>query len=59
MMLNYQYVANNKYANGDGKYIIGYDDQGIPTTDPTAADSSYGDLGVSYSMLACRFEINF
>ncbi|MBO7197474.1 MAG: hypothetical protein J6V28_01595 [Tidjanibacter sp.] len=59
MMLNYQYVANNKWANGNGKLIVGYNSNGEPTTDPSAVNSSYGDVGVSYSMMACRFEVNF
>lgn len=57
MMLNYQYVNNNKYANGNGKLSIGLDSEGNPTTDPSAVTGK--DAGVDYSMLACRFEINF
>ncbi len=59
IMVNYQYVKNNKYANGNGKLYVGYDSAGAPTTDPSAVDSSKGDVGVGYNMLACRFEINF
>ncbi len=57
MMLNYQYVTNNKYANGNGKLNIGLNSEGEPTTDPAAVAGK--DTGVNYSMLACRFEINF
>lgn len=58
-MLNWQYVKNNKYANGNGKLIVGYDAAGAPTTNPAdvAADSSK--IGVGYNMMACRFEVNF
>ena len=57
MMLNYQYVKNNKFANGNGKLLVGLNEAGEPTTNPSevAGDKS----GVGYNMLACRFEINF
>ena len=57
MMFNYQYVANNKYANGNGKLNIGLNEAGEPTTDP--AEVTGKDAGVHYNMLSCRFEINF
>lgn len=57
IMLNYQYANNNKYANGNGKLNIGLDSEGNPTTAPSAVTGK--DAGVDYSMLACRFEINF
>ncbi len=59
MMLNFQHVANNKYANGNGKLIVGHNAAGEPTTSPADVDPSKGDVGVSYNMLACRFEVNF
>ena len=59
MMLNYQYVKNNKYANGNGKLIVGHDAAGAPTTDPAAVDAAKGSVGVGYNMLTCRFEVNF
>jgi phosphate-selective porin OprO/OprP len=59
MMLNYQYVTNNKYANGNGKLIVGHNAAGEPTTNPDDVDSSMGSVGVGYNMLSCRFEVNF
>ena len=59
MMLNYQYVTNNKFANGNGKLIVGHDAEGQPTTNPEAVDAAKGAVGVAYSMLSCRFEVNF
>lgn len=57
MMLNYQYVKNNEYANGNGKLNIGLNEAGEPTTIPTEVVGK--DAGVGYNMMACRFEINF
>jgi hypothetical protein len=57
MMLNYQYVKNNAYANGNGKLNIGLNAAGEPTTNP--AEVAGNKSGVGYNMLACRFEINF
>ena len=57
MMLNYQYVKNNKWANGNGKLNVGLDADGSPTTNPL--DVVGDKVGVGYNMLACRFEINF
>ena len=59
MMVNYQYVKNNKYANGNGKLLVGYDAEGTPTTNPADVDSAKGFSGVGYNMLSCRFEVNF
>lgn len=57
MMLNYQYVNNNRYANGNGKLNIGLNEAGEPTANPSEVVGK--DAGVDYSMLSCRFEINF
>lgn len=57
MMLNYQYVKNNKFANGNGKLNIGLNAEGEPTSNP--AEVAGNKSGVGYNMLACRFEINF
>ena len=57
--LNYQYTNNDRYANGRGKLIIGHDATGAPTTDYKKAVEGKGKGGVSYHMLAMRFEINF
>lgn len=57
MMLNYQYVKNNKWANGNGDFYVGRDSSGAPTTSPT--DVVGDKAGVGYNMMACRFEINF
>ncbi len=59
MMVNYQYVTNNKYANGNGKLIVGHNAAGEPTTNPAEVDASKGSVGVGYNMLSCRFEVNF
>lgn len=57
MMLNYQYVKNNKYADGNGKLNIGLDEAGSPTSSPTEVVGDHP--GIGYNMLACRFEVNF
>ena len=57
MMLNYQYVKNNEYANGNGKLIVGLNEAGEPSTNPTEVVGKKS--GVGYNMLSCRFEINF
>ena len=58
-MLNWQYVKNNKYANGNGDYVVGYDSAGAPTTNPADVASDSSKIGLGYNMLACRFEVNF
>ena len=57
MMLNYQYVKNNKWANGNGKLIVGHNAAGEPTTNPEEVVGKK--TGVGYNMLSCRFEVNF
>ena len=59
--LNYQYVNNDRYANGKGKLkcgIASYDAQGNPvgTKDFTKIT---GDAGVRYHMLLARFQVAF
>lgn len=58
MMLNYQYVMNDKYANGKGSLYVGYDLLGNRTKDPTAVDITR-ENGVSYHMILARFQIAF
>lgn len=59
--LNYQYVKNDRYANGKGELKCGvesYDAQGNPvgTKDFTKITS---DAGVRYHMLLARFQVAF
>lgn len=58
-MLNYQYVNNDRYANGKGKLYCGLDADGNPTKDYTKVVAEAGDAGVNYHMLLARFQIAF
>ena len=57
--LNYQYVNNDRYANGKGKLYVGLDADGNPTKDFTKVVAGEGDAGVNYHMLLGRFQIAF
>ena len=57
--INYQHSNNDRYANGKGKLIVGHDATGKPTSDFTKVVEPKGKGGVSYNMLAVRFEIDF
>ncbi len=57
--LNYQYVNNDRYANGKGKLYCGLDAAGNPTKDFTQVDLAQGEGGVNYHMLLARFQIAF
>jgi phosphate-selective porin OprO/OprP len=57
--LNYQYVNNDRYANGKGKLVCGLDSDGKPTNKYTAVDALAGDAGVNYHMLLARFQVAF
>lgn len=57
--LNYQFVNNDRYANGKGKLYVGLDADGNPTKDYTKVVSGDGDAGVNYHMLLGRFQIAF
>jgi len=57
--LNYQYVNNDRYANGKGKLYVGLDANGAPTKDYTKVVAKDGDAGVNYHMLLGRFQIAF
>jgi phosphate-selective porin OprO/OprP len=57
--LNYQYVNNDRYANGKGKLYVGLDANGNPTKDYTKVSAKDGDAGVNYHMLLGRFQIAF
>jgi phosphate-selective porin OprO/OprP len=59
IVLNYQYVNNDRYANGKGKLNVGLDAAGNPTKDFTKVVAKDGDAGVNYSMLLGRFQIAF
>lgn len=58
-VINYQYVNNDRYANGKGKLFVGHDATGNPTKDFTKVVEKKGDAGVDYSMLAFRFQVAF
>lgn len=57
--LNYQYVNNDRYANGKGKLYVGRDADGNATKDFTKVVNGEGDAGVNYHMLLGRFQIAF
>ena len=57
--LNYQYVNNDRYANGKGKLYVGYDAAGNATKDFTKVVDEAGDAGVNYHMLLARFQVAF
>ena len=57
--LNYQYVNNDRFANGKGKLYCGLDAAGNPTKDFTQVDMDAGDAGVNYHMLLARFQVAF
>ena len=57
--LNYQYVNNDRYANGKGKLYVGLDADGKPTKDFTKVVAEDGQAGVNYHMLLARFQVAF
>jgi len=57
--LNYQYVNNDRYANGKGKLYVGLDADGNPTKDFTKVTAADGEAGVNYHMLLARFQVAF
>ena len=57
--LNYQYVNNDRYANGKGKLYVGLDAAGNKTKDYSAVVNEAGDAGVNYHMLLARFQVAF
>ena len=59
MALNYQYVNNDRYANGKGKLYVGLDADGNATKDFTKVVNEAGDAGVNYHMLLARFQVAF
>ena len=59
MALNYQYVNNDRYANGKGKLYVGLDADGNATKDFTKVVAKDGEAGVNYHMLLARFQVAF
>ena len=59
MALNYQYVNNDRYANGKGKLMCGLDAEGKATNKFTNAVDADGEAGVNYHMLLARFQVAF
>ncbi|MBQ3739216.1 MAG: hypothetical protein II862_09590 [Bacteroidales bacterium] len=57
--LNYQYVNNDRYANGKGKLYCGLDAAGNATKDFTQVATPDGEAGVNYHMLLARFQVAF
>ncbi|MBR5377496.1 MAG: hypothetical protein IK135_00050 [Bacteroidales bacterium] len=57
--LNYQYVNNDRYANGKGKLYCGLDADGKATKDFTKVTAPDGEAGVNYHMLLARFQVAF
>ena len=59
LALNYQYVNNDRYANGKGKLYVGLDADGNATKDFTKVVAADGEAGVNYHMLLARFQVAF
>ena len=59
LALNYQYVNNDRYANGKGKLYVGLDAAGNATKDYKAVVGGAGEAGVNYHMLLARFQVAF
>jgi phosphate-selective porin OprO/OprP len=59
IMLNFQHVNNDRYANAKGKSYVGYDLDGKPTKNPAKVVAKSGKAGVDYNMLALRFQVAF
>ena len=59
MALNYQYVNNDRYANGKNGLKCGLDADGKATTDYKLVVDNAGDAGVNYHMLLARFQVAF
>lgn len=59
IVINYQMVNNDQYANGKNSFICGYDSNGNPTTKFENVNVSKGQVGADYQMLAMRFQIAF
>ena len=57
--LNYQYVNNDRYANGKGKLFVGLDADGNKTKDYTKVVNEAGDACANYHMLLARFQVAF
>ena len=57
--LNYQYVNNDRYANGKDKLKVGLDANGKATTDYTKVVAEDGQAGVNFHMLLARFQVAF
>jgi phosphate-selective porin OprO/OprP len=58
-MLNYGIVDYDRYANGRGKFAIGYTAAGAPTTNPQLITAAKGKGGNDFNVLALRCEVNF
>lgn len=58
-MVNYGIVDHDRYATGRGKFAVGYDAAGKPTTKPNLVVAPSGKAGNDYRVLALRCEVNF
>ena len=59
MALNYQYVNNDRYANGKGKLVCGLDASDKPTNNFANVVGDAGEAGVNYHMVLARFQVAF
>ena len=59
MALNYQYVNNDRYANGKNSLKCGLGADGKATSDFKQVVDEAGDAGVNYHMLLARFQVAF
>ncbi len=59
MMLNYNYLNHDRYANGKGKLYIYQDDAGVKYKDVTDLNIPAGKAGDDFGFLSARIEIDF
>ncbi|HHV04038.1 MAG: porin [Bacteroidales bacterium] len=58
-MINYIYTDNDRYANGNGQYLIGHDAGGYPTADYSLIVEPAKQAGVDYHSVSLRLELTF
>ena len=58
-MANLGFLDYDRYANGRGKFAIGYKADGTPTTNPQLITAAKGKGGNDFRVLALRCEVNF
>jgi phosphate-selective porin OprO/OprP len=59
LMLNYQYLNHDRFANGKGKLYIYQDENGVKYTDPLSVEIPTGKGGDDFGFISARVEIDF